>query len=226
MGWRRSGATWGSLSAAVRVQSLRGDGTWLTLQLTGRLRARGEPDPLRFTGDGAHKRFQPPETLRRHVREAELDTAGALADPATVVFLKSLADGSEWDLPTERRIRLVDAGEGTLRPQLRMLARIAPTIAAAGAPLPAGRYEVRAIVAVAGFSSSARVTREGEPFTVTVMPSHRLEPTAPAPPQPPAGSRARRRVARAARRIPGLVPAVRRARSRIGLRTRRPSGAR
>ena len=137
------------------------------------------------------------------------------ADASAVVSLRSLADGTEWDLPTESSVRLLETDQGTLRPQVHLLARVAPTVAAAGAPLPAGDYELRAVVAVAGFSATARARHNGEPFRVTVTPARRLEHArlrARVQRTPAPKHRARRTLVRVAGRIPGALPALRRAR--------------
>jgi poly(ribitol-phosphate) beta-N-acetylglucosaminyltransferase len=207
--------TLGTVKASARVRDVRGDGTWLTLRVTGRLRTRDAAHPLRVDAD---RRLVAPAALRAHLTEDELDLTGALADPAAVVLLRSLADGAEWELPTECTVKLLETKDGSLRPQVRLLARLSPTVAAAGAPLPPGDYEVHAVVAVAGFVASARVLCAGEPFVVTVTPALRLEHwrRAVAPPGRPTPSRrARRTLARVARSIPGLVPAVRRAQRRM-----------
>src|SRR4051794_18504928 len=172
----------GALRARATVRSVGGDGTWLTLRLTGRLRTRGEPHPLRV---GADRRLVAAGSLRAHLNEDELDLTGALSAGATGVFLKARAGGAEWELPTERSVALLETGDGTLRPQVRMLARLSPTIAAAGAPLTPGEYEVHAVVAVAGFFASTPVLRAGEPFVVTVTPALRLEHPRPPPGPPP-----------------------------------------
>src|SRR4051794_29024562 len=91
----------GAVKASAQVRDLQGDGTWLTLRLTGRLRARGEPHPLRLDAD---RRLAAPAALCAHLTEEERDLSGGLADGATVVFLRSVADGAEWDLPTERAV--------------------------------------------------------------------------------------------------------------------------
>jgi glycosyltransferase involved in cell wall biosynthesis len=203
------------LKAAVRVRDVRGDGTWLTLGLTGRLRAPAEPHPLSIVPDGAQLRLALPEPLRAHITHGELDVTDRLSDANAVVFLRSLADGTEWDLPTESSVRLLETDQGRLRPQVLLLARVAPTVAAAGAPLPAGDYELRAVVAIAGFSATARARYDGEPFRVTVTPARRLEHVRPpvrVDRAPTRSRRARRTLARGAGRIPGVLPALRRVR--------------
>jgi poly(ribitol-phosphate) beta-N-acetylglucosaminyltransferase len=203
------------LKAVVRVREVRGDGTWLTLRLTGRLRSPAEPHPLSVVRDGSQLRFAAPDPLRTHIADDELDVTDRLPDASAVVYLRSLADGTEWDLPTESSVRLLETDQGTLRPQVHLLARVAPTVAAGGAPLPAGDYELRAVVAVAGFSATARARHDGEPFRVKVTPALRLEHARlPARVQrtPARQQRARRTLARVAGRIPGALPALRRAR--------------
>jgi hypothetical protein len=140
-----------------------------------------------------------------------------------VVFLKSLADGTEWVVPSEARLRVPKAPDGEpVAPALKVRARIAPTIAAGGAPLPAGEYDVRMVVSLAGISAESRVRHgEGEIFTVTATPRHRLEHWRPpqrrqAPPAPvPRPPAVRRAALRLAHEVPGLVPTLRRVRRRV-----------
>src|SRR4051794_7715275 len=179
--------TLGPLRASAQVRDVQGDGTWLTLRLTGRLQTRDGAHPLRVD---AERRLAAPAALRELLTDDERDLTGALADAATVVFLRSAADGAEWDLPTDRSIKLLEAEDGTLRPQVRMRARLSPTVGAAGAPLAPGDYEVHAAVGVAGFFAVARVLRDGEPFVVTVTPALRVEGSR--PPVAPTRTAARR----------------------------------
>src|SRR4051794_7446801 len=195
----------GRLRAGVRVVDVRGDGTWLTLRLAGRLRARDRPDPLQIAGE----RFLAPDDLGRHLTEDELEVTGLLRDTGSGVYLKSRQDGAEWDLPTEPSIARHAAGPGTERAQVTLRVRVAPTVAAAGAPLPPGEYELRAVVSIAGFIATTPVRHDGEPFLLRVDAAHRLHHWhAPAPPVPVRRIPLRPRLARAARRVPGLVPAI------------------
>jgi poly(ribitol-phosphate) beta-N-acetylglucosaminyltransferase len=211
------------LKATVRVRDVRGDGTWLTLRLTGRLRSPAERDPLSVVRDGSQLRFAAPDRLRRHIPDADLDVTDGLADANAVVFLRSLEDGAEWDLPTETNVRLLETNQGRWRPEVQLLARVAPTVAAAGAPLPPGDYELGAVVAVAGFSATARAQLDGEPFRVTVTPARRVEHA-----RLPVRVRrtlarkqsARRTLVRIAGRIPGALPALRRGRRALRARRR------
>jgi glycosyltransferase involved in cell wall biosynthesis len=215
----------GAMHSTTRVRQVRGDGTWLTLNLTARLWSTGDEGRMHVTRHGDRLMLDAPPFVREFLDEAELDVTDALSDGGRQVFLKSLEDETEWDVPTESLVRVTEEDEGVLRPQVKLLARIAPTIAAGGAPLPPGEYEVRAAVAVAGFSTLSRARHEDEIFTVTVTPAGRLEhwrpPAPPPPPPPPAPVRVRRAAAHAARQVPGVTPAFRRVR-----RVRRAVGTR
>jgi glycosyltransferase involved in cell wall biosynthesis len=203
-----------SLRAAVRLRRVQGDGTWLTLTLTARLRCTEERDPPRFVRQQERLRFDAPEPLCDLLEAAELDATGALSDRRRAVLLRSLEDGVTWELPVEAHVQLVDGEDGSVEPRLSLRTRVAPTVAAGGAPLPPGEYEVQVVVAMAGFSARTTLKREGRPFTITVTQAHRLEHWGlqrPQPARPPATPEASLR--RLVRRTPGAVTLVRRARS-------------
>ena len=84
---------------------------------------------------------------------------------------------------------------------------IAPTAAAAGAPLPPGAYEVRINAGVAGFGATRVVRRDEEPLVLTVLPPGRIVEGV-AEPAPEPGLRSRR-----GRRAPRAREAVRRLRA-------------
>jgi glycosyltransferase involved in cell wall biosynthesis len=205
-----------AMRTTTRVRQVRGDGTWLTLRMTARLWSTGDDGPMLVTRFGDRLRLAAPAYVRELLEEDELDMTGAFGDGGAQVFLKAVDDGTEWDVPTESLVRLTEEDGDALRPQIKMLARIAPTTAAGGGPLPPGEYEVRAQLSVAGFSHTSRARREDERFTVTVTPNHRLEhwrpPAPPPPPPPPRRVRMRRAAGRAARQVPGVRPTFRRAR--------------
>jgi poly(ribitol-phosphate) beta-N-acetylglucosaminyltransferase len=211
-----------AVRAGIRINKVRGDGTWLSLHLTGRLRLAGL-GPLEFTHRDGGLAWVPPAPLEGVFGADALDVTGRLRDRGVVVLLKSLADGTEWVVPSEAKVRVPKAADGEpIVPKLKVHARIAPTIAAAGAPLPAGEYHVFMVVSLAGISAVSRVRRRnGEVFTVTATRLHRLEhprpprrPKAPPPPVP-ASVKVRRAALRAAHEVPGLLPALRGAWRRV-----------
>jgi len=186
-----------ALAARSRVRSVRGDGTWLSLVMRGRLHAGDSPAlVLRRAGDRVL--WEAPAALSAHLDPGELDVTGQLADRESHAFLRSLDDGTQWPLRARIRGRLHDGEDGPA-PSIVAGVRVAPTIAAAGAPLPAGDYELRLGVSIAGFGARTRVRRggDGEPFVITVTRALRLEHWA--PPR-------RRRAASGARR-PGRAAA-------------------
>jgi hypothetical protein len=213
----------GAIRSTTHVRQVRGDGRWLSLRMTARMWSTGEEGPMHVTRRGDRLALDAPPFVRAFVEDDDLDMTGAFSEGGAQVFLKAVEDGTEWDVPTESFVRLTEEeDEGVLRPQVKMLARVAPTVAAGGAPLPPGQYEVRAALSVAGFSHVSRARREDEIFTVTVTAAGRLEhwrpPAPPPPPAPPAPVRMRRAAAHAARQVPGVRPAFRRARRAVGAR--------
>jgi hypothetical protein len=92
---------------------------------------------------------------------------------------------------------------------------IAPTAAAAGAPLPPGRWEVHATVSVAGFSQTVPVLRRGEPLVVTTYAPGRIVVGDQPPPAPGLPLRVYRR-------LPGpVMQTVTRTRARAAAARRR-----
>ena len=70
----------------------------------------------------------------------------------------------------------------------------AATAAAAGAPLPPGRWEVHVTITVAGFQRTVPVTRRGEPLVLTTYAPGRIVVGDTPPPPPGAAVRAYRRL--------------------------------
>jgi len=203
------------LRPTVRLRGIDRGGTHLVLRLESWL---GTPDArLRFERRGNRTLWVPPtENLAGAVAEADRDVTGELRRASVEVFLRSLADDSEYTLPARTRVRMKSGDEpGWIRPRLETTVPIAPTAAAAGGPLPSGRWEVRAKVTVAGFARTVPVPRRGEPLVVTTYAPGRIVVGDQAPPPP----RLRLRVYR---RLPGPVTkAFRRTRARAAAVSRR-----
>ena len=208
------------MKAVVRVNRIRGDGTWLTVDIRAHLR-QADGEPLRVVRRDGSLTWDAPVALRAHLAPGDLEIAGRLDAAPSRVILKSLDDGAEWDVVARARVSARPAPhDDPVRPHVRLRARIAPTIAAGGGPLPAGEYRVRAVISLAGFQSVAHARAEdGEPLTVRVtdtgrlLPSHRAEPAS--PPPPPPVSPARRAAWRMKRRVPQLLPTIKRARRAV-----------
>ena len=64
-------------------------------------------------------------------------------------------------------MRLRVRASGLVRPLLQIAVPIAPPAAAAGAPLPPGRWEVKIAIHEAGFRRTGPVLRKGEPLILT-----------------------------------------------------------
>jgi glycosyltransferase involved in cell wall biosynthesis len=155
------------LRARLRA-SVDGDGEQLALRLTAKL---GSPGELRFTREGDTVRWRPPPPLREVLAAADLDATEALRGSRIQVYLHSLRDGSEYLLPSTTEVSL-DAEPG--RPVLSARVEIEAARAAAGAPLPTGDWEVRAVVSVAGFSQARSVRRGGAPLVLRASAPGRL----------------------------------------------------
>jgi glycosyltransferase involved in cell wall biosynthesis len=214
----------GALHARARAGSILGDGTWLTVRCKGRLWQESHGG-LELVRRGERLHWDAPPALRELLGEDALDVTDELADGQTRVFLKSVADDTEWELPADVRASLPEESDGdAIRPRVGVRARLAPTIGAGGAPVPPGEYDLRVNVSIAGFASVSRARVAEDVLTVTITPALRIEtslpakPPPPPPPPPPALPTSLRATAvRTALRLPGAVPAVRGARRVPGL---------
>ena len=126
------------------------------LELTASLRG------LVFEAAGERLHWRPPEPLPG----VDLDMTEAIGSSHVQVFLHSLRDGAEYVLPGETVVDLDPAGRAILTTRVE----IDPRTAAGGSPLPAGDFEVRANVSVAGFSHARSVRRNGTPLVLTSSP--------------------------------------------------------
>jgi len=203
------------LQPVTRIRGIERGGTHLVLRLESWL---STPDArLRFERRGERMLWVPPtENLAAAISDADRDVTGELRRGTVEAFLRNLDDGSEFTLPARTSVRLKAGGDTVwIRPRLSTTVPIAPTAAAAGGPLPPGRWEVHVALTVAGFSRMAPVLRRGEPLVVTTYAPGRIVVggEAPAPPGLPF---------RAYRRLPGPVMAtVRRTRARAAAASRR-----
>jgi len=193
------------LKPVVRIRGIEHGGTHLVLRLESWL---GTADArLRFERDGDRTLWVPPtENLAEAVAVPDREVTGELRRSTTEVFLHNLEDGSEYLLPARTSTRL-KVSEGRIRPRLKTSVPIAPTAAAAGGPLPPGRWEVHATVTVAGFSQTTPILLRREPLVVTTYAPGRIV-VGGAPPPPP------RPHVRAYRRLPWpVIGALKRARA-------------
>jgi len=190
------------IGAAARVRGVRGDGTWMTLELECWLRdASGRPwTVVRREG---RVEWLAPDALGAALAPGELDVTDGLRHMTLQLLLKRDGDESDWLVPVETALALPDAPDGEpVRPAIAATARIAPTIAAAGRPLAPGDYELRALIWIAGFAGRAPARRGRKTFRLTVTDSGRIHRAdAIPPPEPPPTPR--QRVGRLLRRTRG-----------------------
>jgi glycosyltransferase involved in cell wall biosynthesis len=195
------------LQPVVHVRGIERAGTHLVLRLDAHL--GGPKTNLRFERTGNRTFWAPPgDPLRDDVAEADREVTGELRRSTVEVTMRSLDDGSEYLLPARTGVTLPRGREGRIRPRLQASVPIAPTAAAAGGPLPSGRWELRATVTVAGFSGTTTIERGGEPLVVTTYPPGRIVVGDAVPPPPPLATRVYRRLP------PAVMHGVRRTRAR------------
>ena len=172
------------LHARARVEGARTrDGSALVRVRCGLRREDGPAVPVARARD--RLLWQPPAELEGLWDAGERDVTEALRARAKVV-LRSHHDETEWVVPTATEATVPGAPDGEVV-RLRVMgeATVDSAVAAAGAPLPPGRYGFRVEVSLAGFSAEAPAHVAGEPFSVVVAPdgsatpSHRIEAATP-----------------------------------------------
>lgn len=131
--------------------------------------------------------WQPPVELQGLWDKGQREVTGAL-DARAWVVLRSQDDGTEWVVPSATTCAVPSAPDGqVVRARVTADLRVDPAVAAAGAPLPPGPYEVRVVVSLAGFGAETTARVDGEAFAIIVttdgaaIPSHRIERAARSP---------------------------------------------
>ena len=195
------------LRPVIRVRGIERGGTHLVLRLESWM--GGPMTNLRFQREGDRTFWVPPtDALAEAVAEPDREVTGELRRSTLEVFLRNLDDESEYLLPARTQVRLQARGDaGRVRPLLQTAVPIAPTAAAAGGPLPPGRWEVRAALTVAGFTRTATILRRDEPLVVTTYAPGRIVVGETVPPPPNLKLRVYRRLP------PAAMQGVRRARA-------------
>jgi poly(ribitol-phosphate) beta-N-acetylglucosaminyltransferase len=185
-------------------------GTSLTLRLRCGLRG------LDLVREDERILWRLPGAAAAALGEPAIDVTRELRTSATAEVWLSGEDGAEWSQLVRTRLRIREIGDaGELRPVLTATVPIAPTAAAAGAPLPAGPYEVRVNAGVLGFGTTRIVRRDEDPLMLTVLaPGRIVEGVAEPAPEPGLRTRLGRRAPRAREAVRSLraaAPAGRRA---------------
>ena len=172
----------------------------------------GTDEQLRFRRDGERVRWVPPPALAEVVPEELADATQELSEVASRLLLRSLNRGTEYVLPIEGQVRLVDAGDGLLKPVLEVGTRIVRREAAAGATLPDGEWAMRVAVSFAGFNDMTTLRRPGVgPITLATGENRIIERGREMFPSARAAAAKRRFEAQ-----PWVVRAAKRARARVG----------
>jgi glycosyltransferase involved in cell wall biosynthesis len=161
-------AEWESgLLAKVRLRDLRGPGTFLIARLRVTV-------PVDFERRGERFLWIPPELLRDRFTDEQRDATDGFRGSRTDAYL--WRDDVEWPLEGRHKLKL---GEGdVVRPAIATVLPIAPSVAAAGGPLPAGEWELRASASVAGFTAGRIVRDDGDPLVFACDPPARISPRA------------------------------------------------
>jgi poly(ribitol-phosphate) beta-N-acetylglucosaminyltransferase len=202
------------LRSRVRVRGVASRRTHVVLRLDARLGNNKTWLRLERRDDG-RVYWLPPDSLRASVGMADRDVTDELSGSGVQVFLTSVEDGSQFVLPARTEVILTSGAKpGRLALRLEVTVPIAPTAAAAGGPLRAGRWEVRAITTVAGFSHQRRLRWDGRPLVLTTYGPGLIAVGMDVPTSPSL-------VARVRRRLPGqLDPLLRRMRAAVAATSR------
>jgi glycosyltransferase involved in cell wall biosynthesis len=181
------------ITPVVRIRGIERGGTHLVLRLESWF---GAPGPrLRFERDGKRTFWVPPtDALAAAVPQEDREVTGELRRASAEVVLRNVDDETEYLLPARTEVQLQRNQSGRVIPHLHTAVPIAPTAAAAGGPLPPGRWEVHIALGVAGFRREAPVLRKGEPLIVTTYAPGRIVVGDAPPPAPGAAVRAYRRL--------------------------------
>jgi glycosyltransferase involved in cell wall biosynthesis len=155
----------GDMEAALRgrvrvTKSLEDEEGVRTLHWTGQLKAPDGPFALRRRGDRVY--WEPLEDLDEDLPQKLLDVTIAVFKPTVQILLRSTSDRTEFVLPGEvaSRLQPIDKSDpDVVTAQLSGEAVIDPRTAAAGSPLPAGEWEVLAVVNLLGFTHTSKVRR-------------------------------------------------------------------
>jgi glycosyltransferase involved in cell wall biosynthesis len=200
------------LTSKVKLRELQAPGTHLTLQLSARI--EGRHHSLIFKRDGDRVLWEPPEPLRGLIAEDDCDVTRELRRSTAPAYLERLEDDLQYMLPSATKVRLDEESEpGRVIPVVESTVAIAPTIAAGGAPLPAGQWHIEAGISAAGFSGSRTVTKDGHKLVVTTQPPGRIVEGR----HGPAGPSLKRRLRS---RMPWLARALRQTRAIRGAAVR------
>jgi glycosyltransferase involved in cell wall biosynthesis len=127
------------------------------LQLEGTLHDDAALLAFEATADGTT--WTPPASLASRLPPGCLDATGVLEASDTSILIRAAGQEEEFLLPATTRTRIVpDRVDGRFGVALDVEARVPLATAAAGRPLEAGDYVIRALAYVAGFRLAAPVT--------------------------------------------------------------------
>jgi poly(ribitol-phosphate) beta-N-acetylglucosaminyltransferase len=165
------------LRARARVVVARSHGDALDLAVTGRLRRAGRR-AIAVVRRGERLLWEPPPELGAALGEADCDVTDAL-DGQVGIVLRSRQDETEWPLAVTSTTHVPAAEDpaAPVFPRVKGRVRIDPEVAAGGAALPPGRYDVLATISIAGFAAETTPGVDETPFTITVSPERRLTPS-------------------------------------------------
>jgi glycosyltransferase involved in cell wall biosynthesis len=132
------------------------------------LRRNGRP-ALQIKRRGNRLLWEPPSGIR--LEDDERDVTARLKGRAQV-SLRSRDDAAEWMLPTTSTMKIPRIRGGN--PVIIAEAVLNPAMAAAGMPLPPGRYVVVLTVRLASFSRDAPARVGSKDLTISLSPDGRL----------------------------------------------------
>jgi glycosyltransferase involved in cell wall biosynthesis len=161
------------LNAVPRVREVRWEGDVARLRVAVRL----DGDVLAFERRGDRVLWVPADGLGEW-SDDERDVTEQVANVRCAIFLRSIADRTDWVLPHEPAVEWVESG-GAVRPEVTTELELSSARAAAGSPVAPGAYDLVCQVTLAGFRMPLRAVRGAtgtDPFALQIGADGRLSP--------------------------------------------------
>jgi glycosyltransferase involved in cell wall biosynthesis len=158
-----------AMTVEATVSDVRTEGSTIVVRFDAT--ACGPDGPLAFTQDGQTIRWVAPAEIADILGPAQLDVRGELEESTVELLLEQPDTGVRFLRRASVRVHLepLDGPDSTITPVVTVEVNVDPAKAAAGAPLPAGGWQVGGNLIVAGFLLPMRVKHpNGRPLQLVV----------------------------------------------------------